>query len=378
MPFKVLFTASTYSHIRNFHIPYLQWFRREGWEVHVACGGQPMQLPYIDEVIDLPFKKSMRSPDNFAAARLLRRDIQEVGYDLVCTHTALASFFTRLALLGLRNRPPLINMVHGYLFDADTAWHKRELLLWAERLMAPVTDLLLTMNQCDYEIATECHLGKRVLNVPGIGVDFSRIQPLAEPAKDAMREEWEIPKDSFVLIYPAEFSERKSQSVLIRAMAELPDHVLLILAGDGALMDQCRTLAEHLRVENRVMFPGYLHEMSPWYSIADAAVTASRSEGLPFNVMEAMYAGLPVVASAVKGHTDLIRDGETGLLYPYGDATACAAQIRALLDSEPLRRSLAENARTNVMQFSLEDVFPQVIQAYRTVMPAETLVAGKY
>ena len=118
--------------------------------------------------------------------------------------------------------------------------------------------------------------------------------------------------------------------------------------------------------------------MSPWYSIADAAVTASRSEGLPFNVMEAMYAGLPVVASAVKGHTDLIRDGETGLLYPYGDATACAAQIRALLDSEPLRRSLAENARTNVMQFSLEDVFPQVIQAYRTVMPAETLVAGKY
>ena len=237
--------------------------------------------------------------------------------------------------------------------------------------MAPVTDLLLTMNQCDYEIATECHLGKRVLNVPGIGVDFSRIQPLAEPAKDAMREEWEIPKDSFVLIYPAEFSERKSQSVLIRAMAELPDHVLLILAGDGALMDQCRTLAEHLRVENRVIFPGYLHDMSPWYSIADAAVTASRSEGLPFNVMEAMYAGLPVVASAVKGHVDLLQDGVTGLLYPYGNAEACSEQIRALLDSESLRKRLAESAQASVNQFSLDNVFPQVIHAYQTIMPVE-------
>ena len=377
MPFKVLFTASTYSHIRNFHIPYLRWFHQEGWDVHVACGGHPMPLPYADEVIGLPFEKSIRSPDNFAAARLLRRNIQETRYDLVCTHTALAAFFTRLALLGLKNRPPLINMVHGYLFDADTAWHKREMLLWAERLTAPVTDLLLTMNQCDYEIATKYHLGRRVMNVPGIGVDFSRIQPLAEPAKDAMREEWEIPKDSFVLIYPAEFSGRKSQSVLIRAMAALPEYVVLILAGDGALIDQCRALSEQLKLGKRVLFPGYLHEMSPWYSIADAAVTASRSEGLPFNVMEAMYAGLPVVASSVKGHTDLIRDGETGLLYPYGDAAACAAQIRALLDSEPLRRRLAENARANVMQFSLEDVLEQVVQAYQTVMPAEALAAGK-
>ena len=237
--------------------------------------------------------------------------------------------------------------------------------------MAPLTDLLLTMNRCDYEIATRYRLGRRVMNVPGIGVDFSQIQPLTEPAKDAMREEWEIPKDSFVLIYPAEFSERKSQSVLIRAMAALPEHVVLILAGDGALIDQCRALAEQQKLGKRVMFPGYLHEMSPWYSIADAAVTASRSEGLPFNVMEAMYAGLPVVASAVKGHVDLVQDGVTGLLYPYGNAEACSEQIRALLDSESLRKRLAESAQASVNQFSLDNVFPQVIHAYQTIMPVE-------
>lgn len=369
MPYKVLFTASTSRHIRNFHIPYLRWFHQEGWVVHVACGRGQDPIPYADEVIDLPFEKSMNSPHNFTAARHLRSKMRKEHYDLVCTHTALAAFFTRLALLGLRDRSPLVNMVHGYLFDEDTPWHKREVLLWAERLMAPVTDLLLTMNRCDYEIANRYRLGKRVENIPGIGVDFSRVHQSAMPSRATLREQFGIPKDAFVLIYPAEFSGRKNQSVLIHAMTQLPAEVMLILAGDGALFDQCRAMARKLGVDNRVMFPGYLRDMAPWYAAADAAVTASRSEGLPFNLMEAMYAGLPVVASAVKGHVDLIQDGETGLLYPYGNAAACAQQICSLLNSASLCGKLAQQEQEFVKQFSLEHVFPLVIQAYQTLLP---------
>ena len=103
--------------------------------------------------------------------------------------------------------------------------------------------------------------------------------------------------------------------------------------------------------------------------MADAAVTASRSEGLPFNVMEAMYAGLPVVASAVKGHVDLIQDGETGLLYPYGGSVACASAVRRLLDSQVLRQHLAKQARDHVMQYSIETVFPVVTEAYMSLLP---------
>lgn len=370
---KVLFTASTSSHIRNFHIPYLRWFHQEGWEVHVACGGGKDLIPYADEVIGLPFEKSMNSPHNFTAARRLRRKIQEERYDLVCTHTALAAFFTRLALLGLKERPPLVNVVHGYLFDEGTPWHKREVLLWAERLMVSVTDLLLTMNRCDYEMARRYRLGKRVVNIPGIGVDFSRIHQSAMLPKETLREQLGIPKDAFVLIYPAEFSRRKSQSVLIHAMTQLPAEVMLILAGDGTLFDQCRAMARELGVDNRVMFPGYLRDMAPWYAAANAAVTASRSEGLPFNVMEAMHAGLPVVASAVKGHVDLIQDGETGLLYPYGNAAACAQKICSLLNSDSLCGRLAQQERESVKQFSLEHVFPLVIQAYQTVIPEKIM-----
>jgi len=369
MPPKVLFTASTYGHILNFHLPYLRWFRQQGWTVHVACGGDPAPIPDADQVFHLPLRKRMTAPDNFRASLLLRRKIQEENYDLLSVHTTLAAFFTRLALTGLRRSPTVINIVHGYLFDGATSWPKRTLLLTAERLTAPCTDLLLTMNEQDYALARRYRLGKRVEKIPGVGVAFSRLRWESPLSKEELRAEFCLPPRSFLLIYPAEFSRRKSQPVLIRAMAELPEETALVLPGNGALLEECRALVRELGLEHRVFFPGHITDMAPYYAMADAAVTSSRSEGLPFNVMEALALGLPVVASAVKGHEDLIRPGENGLLYPYGDSGACAAAIRTLLEDESLREAMGARGRAAAAQYDLSEVFPAVTAEYETAMP---------
>lgn len=371
---KVLFTASTYSHIVNFHLPYLRKFREEGWRVHAACGGSPMPVPDVERVIDLPFEKSMWSPRNFKASVLLSDEIRRENYDLVVTHTSLAAFFTRLALWGGGERPRVANMVHGYLFDNDTPWLKRNLFLGAERWMAADTDLVLTMNRWDYETAKKYQLGHKVVNIPGVGVDFSRFDRVPPDSREKLRKKWGIPKDAFVLIYAAEFSARKSQNVIIRAMEHLPKQVWLVLAGEGALWEDCRELAQRLGLENRVLFPGQVRGIPVWCAMADAAVTASRSEGLPFNVMEAMYAGLPVVASEVKGHTDLIDDGVTGLLYPYGDEKACAKQIMRLTTSAQLRRELAQHAKADVERYGRDRVLPVVWVQYAALMEREALI----
>lgn len=370
----VLFTASTYSHIVNFHLPYLRKFREEGWTVHAACGGLPMPIPYAGRVIALPFEKSMWSPQNFKAARLLKDELGREDYDLVITHTSLAAFFTRLALGGRGERPPVANMVHGYLFDDETPWLKRKLLLGAERWMAPATDLVLAMNRWDYEVAERYRLGQKVAQVPGVGVEFSRFDGVPEGRRETLRKEWGVPEDAFVLIYAAEFSRRKSQSVVIRAMEHLPEQVWLILAGEGALREECRALARSLGLGHRVAFPGQVRDIPGWYAMADAAVSASRSEGLPFNIMEAMYAGLPVAASGVKGHTDLITQGVTGLLYPYGDVEACAERILRLAESEGLRRELARNAKADVEQYGLDRVLPAVWAQYAALARREAVV----
>ena len=364
---KALFTASTYSHIAHFHRPYLRALSDQGWTVDVACAGERMDIPEARRVIHLPFEKSMSSPANFRAASMLRREMRSEGYTLISTHTSLAAFFTRLAARGLDTA--VVNTCHGYLFDENTPWAKRSVLLEAEKLTAGRTDLLLTMNRQDEEIARRHRLGRRIHAIPGVGVDFSRLDAVPGEAGEALRLEWGIPQEAFVLLYPAEFSRRKSQKTLLRALALLPERAFLLLPGSGGLLEECKALAGELGVADRVRFPGHVGDMGPWYRAADCAVASSRSEGLPFNVMEAMYAGLPVVASNVKGHEDLIREGENGFLFPWDDAELCAQRLRELMEDPDLAARLGRAGREEAEKYSLERILPQVLEAYRTVVP---------
>lgn len=365
---KVLFTASTYSHIVNFHRPYLAAFRQLGWTVEVACGGTPMEIPEAHRVVYIPFEKEMLSLRNVTARRKLRCLMKEERYDLVSCHTSLAAFFTRMAVWGLKNRPKVACTAHGYLFGEENSAAKSLLLSTAEGLAAPVTDLLMTMNGWDTRYAKAHKLGKEIVEVPGIGLDTDRLRPVSGAERAALRAEWGVGADDVLLLYAAEFSGRKSQQVLIRAMTLLPKRVKLALPGQGALREECMALAAQLGVEERVLFPGQV-QMAPWYGAADLAVSASRSEGLPFNIMEAMYYGLPVVASRVKGHTDLLEESGAGLLYPYGDWAACAGCIQDLLLDRELTARMGERGQQVVEAYTLDRVLPAVMAQYGALVP---------
>lgn len=364
---KVLMTASVYAHICNFHLPYLREFQHLGWETHVGCADIPDEAPYINRVFRLPFKKKILSTANFQAALMLRKLIQTEQYDLIVTHTSLAAFFTRIASKGLKTRPKLVNVMHGYLFDERTHFPKRWLLLGAERLTAPETDLLLLMNEWDFRTAKKYHLGRRIEKIPGMGVDFRRLNTATDEEGRKLRKQLDIPEDAFILIYPAELSKRKSQHVLIEAMQLLPENVWLILCGEGDQLPFYQALAERLGVQQRVRFPGQIKDIATWYRMADALVASSRSEGLPFNIMEAMHVGLPVIASAVKGHTDLIEDGVNGALYPYGNIKECAACVKRIMSVRLFSMRQKGTPLAGVEPYRLSAVLPQVMAAYLSV-----------
>lgn len=363
---KVLMTASVYAHIRNFHLPYLKEFQRLEWETHVGCRGIGQNAPYVDKAIELSFEKKMLEPANLRATRMLRRQIRSESYDLIITHTSLAAFFTRLAVKGMKERPALINVVHGYLFDEDTPLVKRWILMAAEFLMIRETDLLIVMNEWDWQAAGKYRFGRRIERIPGMGVDYSRLDSAGAEDGLLLRKRLGIPEDAFVLIYPAEFSKRKSQHVLIEAMQYLPENVWLVLCGEGDCFSACRALAKKLRVEQHILFPGQVRDIAPWYRMADALAASSRSEGLPFNAMEAMHLGLPVIASAVKGHEDLVSDGINGFLYPYGDARTCAERVRMLLSDTALYRKFSARAVESSSCYALQDVLPKVMELFES------------
>ena len=262
----------------------------------------------------------------------------------------------------------MVSICHGYLFDQDTSTLKRLVLSTAEAVTAPVTDLLLTMNQWDTQYAAAHKLGKKVAYIPGMGIDPQKLPAVPPERGTQLRKDLELPEDAFVLLFAGEFSHRKSQPVLLEALAQLPEQVYLLLPGQGSELEACQQLAQQLGVAHRVRFPGQVSDMPTWYAACDVVVSASRIEGLPFNLMEAMYYGRPIVASDVKGHHDLLAPNQAGLLYPYGDAAACAQQIRDLLAQPQLRQALSTTARQAVTPYLLPTVLPQVMGQYQQLL----------
>ncbi|MCX7614659.1 MAG: glycosyltransferase family 4 protein [Clostridiales bacterium] len=360
---KVLYTASTFSHLKNFHLPYLKFFQENGWEVTVMAGGENKSTSYADVVLSIPFEKKMMSPRNFILTGKMARIIKKEHYDIICTHTALAAFFTRLAImLSGKKKPFVINTSHGYLFDNKSTLIKKNIMLLAEKLMAPVTDVVFTMNKQDTEIAIKHRLAKKdVVQIKGMGVDFGRFGKLLDKAA---KEKLGIREENFILVYAAEFSKRKNQKMLINAMKDLPENIRLFLLGDGSLLEDCKELVKSLGLETRVFFPGYISDISEYYQVSDICVSSSRIEGLPFNIMEGMAAGLPIVASKVKGHEDLITVGANGYLYEYDHIDQFQAAVMDLYKNREKLTEIGQKNRLSVQQYSLNTVYPEITNLF--------------
>ena len=89
-------------------------------------------------------------------------------------------------------------------------------------------------------------------HVPGVGVDFAKLEGQRIIAQNALRRKLGIPEDAFILIYPAEFSQRKSQQILLRALTHLPENVMLVLPGSGILLENCNWFAEGQHLVKRL------------------------------------------------------------------------------------------------------------------------------
>lgn len=134
---------------------------------------------------------------------------------------------------------------------------------------------------------------------------------------------------------------QKGFDVLVQAIAALPTATLVIV-GDGAEHRNLERQARELGVSNRVVITGWREDARSLLSGFDIFALPSRFEGFPLVVLEAMQAGVPVVATAVGSVSEAVIDGETGLIVPEEDAAALARALASLLADEPLRRRLAE------------------------------------
>jgi glycosyltransferase involved in cell wall biosynthesis len=206
--------------------------------------------------------------------------------------------------------------------------------------------------QLDRELAA-AGIDRRVLIENGISLD-----PPRDPAcRDRLRASLGVPPDGHLVLSVGRLDAWKGYDLLLDAFAscaaELPTARLLI-AGDGDLRDDLAARSRRLGIESRVTLPGYREDVPAILAAADLFVISSRKEGLPMVLLEAMAAGLAVVATAVGEIPKVLGEG-AGSVVPPGDAEALAAEIARLLQSPELRRQFAETARDKfLVQYSRE------------------------
>jgi glycosyltransferase involved in cell wall biosynthesis len=159
----------------------------------------------------------------------------------------------------------------------------------------------------------------------------------------------------------------KALDVLLRAWAlvRAPQGSQLVLAGDGPEHAALVALAHELGIESRVRFPGMVRDIPALLRDAQLYVQASHQEGLPNSVLEAMASALPVVATRVSGHEDVVCDGSTGLLVPPADPRALAQAMQTLVDSPALRQRMGKVGREAVLAgYSLDRVLERLLRLY--------------
>jgi glycosyltransferase involved in cell wall biosynthesis len=215
------------------------------------------------------------------------------------------------------------------------------------RLALPRTDFVTTISTYLKNLALFMGYKGKVAVIPN-GVDTVRFsKPSTMEEQRALRKQLNLSDDAVLLITTSRLVKKNAVGDSIRALSSLPTQVHLLILGIGEEESILKTLAETEGVSSRVHFLGHIaHEALPAYlAIAQVFVRPSLSEGMGSSFVEAMAAGIPIVATKVGGIPDFLFDGETGLFCEVQNPKSIAAAVERLLTDDTLRTRVIKNAQ---------------------------------
>jgi glycosyltransferase involved in cell wall biosynthesis len=361
-----------------FLYPYADLMRARGWRVDLATSeaeDRPEVHQHYDRVIPMTWRRTLWAlRDNFRAVKEVQRVLGAGGYDIVHTHTPIASFLVRLAAAGIprEKRPAIIYTAHGFHFHRNGDPTTNLAYKSFEKIAGWWTDYLVVINEEDRVAAEKLHIvpPQRLLLIPGIGVDFATYCRPRDVARrrTELRTRLGIPQDAPVVVAVAEFIPRKRHLDLFHAIAgsgRRDWHILL--AGEGRLDRELRDLVAELGIADRCHFLGYVRDVPGTICCADVMSLPSEQEGLPRAVMEAMAVGVPVVGANARGTRDLLEDN-CGLIHPVGDVARLRTYLERVVASPVLRECLVNNARRKVVRFDLRPLLEIHERLYETAL----------
>ena len=282
---------------------------------------------------------------NVTAIARLRRLLHDMQIDIVHTHFYKTDIVGYFATRGTRCR--IVSTPHGWdNRPSRSLWLYQNL----SRLFFPFLDAVAPLSDGLYAELAKIPGMKGKLRLIANAVDIGEVENETRVDAD-LRELKKKNKGKFIIGYVGRLSEAKELETLLEMMARYARATWeLVLVGSGEHSDALTRMADRLHLNDRVHFTGFRADRLALLRGFDVFVLPSRSEGIPRCVMEAMAAGVPVIATDIAGCRALIDSQEHGLLFPVGDARALAQFIRQLEDGEIDAGELARNARRRIRE----------------------------
>ena len=284
--------------------------------------------------------------------------------DIVHTRNADAFYYGFLGakIAGVRS---VIHSEHGRTFD------ERRLRYWVQRAFSRYTDAVFSVSeQLKHDLVARVGIPANRIDVLYNGVDFGRF---ASTQRDQLRGQLGVKDDEFLVGSVGRLAPVKNFPLLLRAIcAPGMDKVIVTLVGDGPERGALEALVRELELSERVRFLGHRDDVADLLAAMDVFVLPSISEGMSNTLLEAMAAGIAVVASNVGGNPEIVRDKVDGLLFESGNVAALRRKLQELLADKVLRMKFGEAGRERVLlDFSLEAMITRYERLYESVFAGQ-------
>lgn len=371
---KRILITSTDLMMAQFLLPHVKYLSENGYEVELACshvGGRLEEVrekskEYVKALHEVRLRRSPLSPTNLKGYGDMKRLMASRHYDIIWTNEPVMGIVTRLCARKLRKQgTKVMYMAHGFHFFTGAPVQNWMIYYPIEKLMAHNADLIVTVNTEDYEIAKTFDV-KRVEYIHGIGINTERLT-LGENKVD-IRKDLRLGANDFIVLSVGELNKNKNQKTIIKAIAKVADKgVHYIMCGRGPEHDNLVALVKNLGLEKQVHFLGYRRDVVDICSQADVFVMPSFREGLPVSSLEAMYCGLPLLTSNIRGLVDVNKEGRNGYLYSPTDVEGFAKGLVTLRGDDKKRAEMGKFNRQEVEPFTIDNTKHEVLDILKSL-----------
>lgn len=371
---RVLMVATVAATIGSFNMENIKILQNMGYSVDVAADFNDLsvwsaerlkafkiQLHDLNiEAIQLDFSRSPfkigKHIDSYKNAVKL---LEERRYSFIHTHTPIASAIIRLA--AHKTNTKVVYTAHGFHFYNGAPLKNWIIFYPVEKFLSKWTEILITINQEDFERAKNHFQAKKTVYVPGVGVDTKKFSN-RENGRKAIRKELGIDENRVILLSVGELNQNKNHEAVIKALKGID--ITYVIVGKGELKERLKTVAKESGVDLRLM--GFRSDVADFYDAADIYILPSIREGLNVSLMEAMASSLPCLCGDIRGNVDLI-DENGGYLFDPEKVEDIHNAIGRALDN---RKGMGVYNLQKIKAFDLKVVTDLTSKIYGGVWPS--------